>query len=208
MILLKNIVIKIAAIIVVVLLIVGGFYATKNNMFGLNFGLFGNGSVKIEETANIVEQVKKISEFTTACYYEEYVIKNKRIKNILHENKFNKSLNVANGEIAIITKATVRAGYNLGKLSQEDLRLNNDTLYIKLPTPEVFDVVMNPSDYEIFVEEGKWTHDEVTTLQISARDSILSNAITSGLLEKANTIGVERIKSLFQTFGFDEVKVE
>jgi len=76
-----------------------------------------------------------------------------------------------------------------------------------LPAPEVFDIIMNPSDYEIFVEEGKWTHDEITAMQVGARDSILANALASGLLEKANIVGEKRIENMFKTFGFETVKV-
>lgn len=200
----KSIAAKVAIVVIVMLVLAGGFYATKNNMFGLNFKLFGSSTMQIEETANVIEQIKKISEFTTACYYEEYVIKNRREKTVRVKGK---TVNLLNGEVAIITKATVRAGYDLGKLSQDDLRLSDDTLYVNLPAPEVFDIIMNPSDYEIFVEEGKWTHDEITAMQVGARDSILSNALASGLLEKANTVGEKRIENMFKTFGFETVKV-
>ena len=74
----KSIAAKVAIVVIVMLVLAGGFYATKNNMFGLNFKLFGGSTMQIEETANVIEQIKKISEFTTACYYEEYVIKNRR----------------------------------------------------------------------------------------------------------------------------------
>ena len=43
------------------------------NPLGWSFSLpklFGAGGVKIENTANVIEKVKKISELVTTCYYE------------------------------------------------------------------------------------------------------------------------------------------
>ena len=41
-------------------------------------GLFTDNSLKIDKTANVVEDIKKIGEFTSACYYEELVVKQKK----------------------------------------------------------------------------------------------------------------------------------
>ena len=67
--------IKLVTTIVVIVAIVGAIALLAVNPFGWKLGWSFDNSLKIEDTANIVEKVRDISEFTTSCYYEEYIIK-------------------------------------------------------------------------------------------------------------------------------------
>ena len=87
------------------------------------------------------------------------------------------------------------------------MSFSGDTLRVVLPAPEIFDVITNPSDYDIFVEQGGWTHEEITELQIGGRERVLANAMDDKILQKADSIGRERLTSLFQTFGFGVVEL-
>ena len=178
------------------------------NPFGWKLGWSFDNSLKIEDTANIVEKVRKISEFTTSCYYEEYVIKSE--KNEVQETKnlfgISSEKNIHH-EVVITVKGSVRAGFNLSKLSENDFVVHGDSIDVKIPAPEIFDVISNPSDYTIFAEEGKWSHEEIVALQSNAKTRTLNNAIQSGVLAKANTNGKEHIINLFKAFGFNVVNV-
>jgi hypothetical protein len=66
---------------------------------------------------------------------------------------------------------------------------------------------MNPSDYEVFVEDGKWSHEEITTMQTNAQKDVLVDAVNFGILKKADEVGKVRIEELFKTFGFNVVNV-
>lgn len=156
--------------------------------------------------------VKINNKFATACYYEEFVIVKER--NDAPGKGKSKMLGLMHveadsihNEIAIICKATVRAGYDLSEISENELKVSNDTINITLPAPKVFDVIMNPSDYEVFVEEGKWSHEEITTMQTNAQKDVLVDAVNFGILKKADEVGKVRIEELFKTFGFNVVNV-
>ena len=206
----KNIAAKVATIVIAAVVIIGGFFLLKMNPFGWNINFLGISELKIDDTANVVEKIKKISEFTTACYYEEFVLKEgkKEASKLEGVAKFVKvQADSTLNEIVILSKGTVRAGYNLSKISATDLIISNDTITISLPEPEIFDVILNPSDYEFFVREGKWSHEEITAIQSTAKDRVLNDAMNAGILEKADVVGKERIQGLFKTFGFNVVKV-
>ena len=206
----KNIAAKVATIVIAAVVIIGGFFLLKMNPFGWNINFLGISEVKIDDTANVVEKIKKISEFTTACYYEEFVLKveKKDASKLEGVAKFVKvQADSTLNEIVILSKGTVRAGYNLSKISATDLIISNDTITISLPEPEIFDVILNPSDYEFFVREGKWSHEEITAIQSTAKDRVLNDAMNAGILEKADVVGKERIQGLFKTFGFNVVQV-
>lgn len=170
-------------------------------------------ALKIEDTPNIVEKIKQISEFTTYTYIEEFVIKHQKaeskeasmLHNLLHKDAAPDSLR---SEIVIITRGVVKAGYDLAKIGANDLSVRNDTIAIKLPGTEIFDVIINPSDNDVFIEEGKWSHEEITALQVDCKNKLLDNAVASGILENAEKKGREKLESLFKTFGFTVVELK
>ena len=196
-------------ITVIVIVAISCFIAMLTfNPFGWKIGLNYDNTLKIEDTANIVEKVKAISEFTTSCYYEEYIIKSEKNENKEFQLLLGKTLETDNHrEIVLTVKGSVRAGFNLSKLGVDDIVVHGDTIDVTLPAPEVFDVISNPSDYNIFVEEGKWSHEEIVELQSNGKAHTLNNALHSGILAKANTNGKEHITNLFKVFGFNVVNV-
>lgn len=202
---LKSLMGKIATLVLIAGLLVGGWYYIRSfgfNLFGLSFG----GELKIDNTANVVEKIKEISEFTTACYYEEAVLKDSKVEK--HEGGFLGLVDTETSkEIVIIAKGKVRAGFDLSKVTEDKINIKNDTIGITLPEPEIFDVIINPSDYEMYIEEGKWSHEEVTALQTNYRAQLLAKAQERGILNKAKEAAKKRLESLFMTFGFTVVEL-
>lgn len=202
---LKSLMGKIATLVLIVGLLVGGWCYIQSfgfNLFGFSFG----GELKIDNTANVVEKIKEISEFTTACYYEEAVLKDRKVEK--NEGGFLGLVDMETSrEIVIIAKGKVRAGFDLSKVTEDKMIIKSDTICITLPEPQIFDVIINPSDYEMYVEEGKWSHEEVTALQTNYRTQLLAKANDAGILNKAKEAGKKRLESLFQTFGFSVVEL-
>lgn len=163
----------------------------------------------IDNTANVVEKIRKISEFTTACYYEEAVLKNSKVE----AGEQNLLMSFANieadsvfSEVVILAKGRVRAGYDLSKVSADEIKIGGDSISIVLPQPEIFDVIVNPSDYEMYIEEGKWSHEEISALQSEYRDALKASSLESGILEKASKSGKERMELFFKALGFSYVE--
>ena len=173
------------------------------NPFSWNMNLFGKP--QIENTANIVEEIKKISESTTACYYEESVLQNNKFTTKKHW--FGNDVDTVKHTVVLTAMCKVRAGYDLSMLGENDLVVKGDTVNIKLPAPKIFDVISNPSDYKIFEESGDWKHDEIVAMQVKGKEVMLQNALEDNILEKANIIGKERVATLFATFGFNVVNI-
>lgn len=257
--------------------------------FKLNLNFLGR-ELTIDKTANVITEIKKISEFTTACFFEDKIIQEKKYEKV--ERKINlkeqrrknletvsnaagsswsklkkaaksavdkvkessdttvkgiassvgkatKDIVVATGSsvkdfadssaadikdlitadeividstevgmIVLTVKTKVRAGVDLSKIEEGDIRVSGDTLRVKLPPVEIFDIIVNPSDWEIFHREGDWADEEIRTIQSKAKDAIREDAIAFGLLEKAESNGKEELTSLFNTFGFPNVVIE
>ena len=219
---------KILALIVIAAVLAAGFFASYKYSHLLDF--LKREPLSIEKTANVVEEIKKIGEFTTACYYEEMALQDsyvdkpqvmgrdadklagKALRKVGLDglaNKADKASTVVNSdnEILLIGKGHVRAGFDLAKVQESDLIIHGDTLDITLPPTEVFDIIMNPSDFTTEYEKGTWSHELTKPIKERARAILEQNAIEGGILTKAEENGKKQLEAIFTAFGFKQVNI-
>ena len=199
----KKIIVKItpAAVLLVVLLLVGAFL--------LHWGIQQEKRpLTIDDTPVIVSKIRSLGELTTACYYDEMVLTRTK------QNAFSSTPlgSLAEGlgkdvddHLVLIAKGTVRAGLDLMDMTEEDIRFVGDTAWIRLPAPQYLDVIVNPSDFEVFAETGKWTHEEVTGLQETARTRLLMGADHYGLKSKAYAGAMDAVTELLAASGYTHI---
>ena len=202
----KKIIVKItpAAVLLVVLLLVGAFLLHRGVRQEKR-------SLTIDDTPVIVTKIRSLGELTTACYYDEMVLSRTK------ENAFSSSAlgSLAEGlgkdvddHLVLIAKGTVRAGLDLMDMSEEDVRFVGDTAYIRLPAPQYLDVIVNPSDFEVFAETGKWTHEEITGLQETARTRLLMGADHYGLKSRAYAGAMDAVTELLVASGYTNIRFD
>ena len=195
---------KIITLLTVIIVVCAGLFVAYKftHMFD-----FLKRDLSIEKTANVVEEVKKIGEFTTACYYEEVPLRDIRIDTIEREGLFGigAGKSFKENEIVLVGKGRVRAGFDLSKVKDGDMNVHGDTLELTLPPAEVFDIIMNPSDFTTEYEKGTWSHELTKPLKERAKADLEKNAIDYGILQKAEESGLNRLEMLFKTFGFNTV---
>ena len=160
-----------------------------------------DAELQIDNTANVVTGIRKISEFNVITFYEELVLNEKK-----QGKAFFGQINTSN-EIVIVAKGKVRAGFDLSKMKENDIAANGDTLTVNIPTAEIFDIIANPSDFDIFIEDGEWSHEEVTKIENRAKAKLEEDALNGNILGKANEKGPELLVSFFKSFGFNVVNV-
>ena len=210
--------------------ILGGILVVAGIVWGgFKVGWFKREAITIEKTANVVEEVKKIGEFTTACYYEEMALQDsytdtaeflgqnadklagKAMKKVglgfmqKVAEKASEAVTTSKNEIVLIGKGRVRAGFDLSKIGENDINTHGDTLELALPPAEIFDIIMNPSDFTTEYEKGTWSHELLKPIKVQAQDDLEQNAIKYGILQKAEDNGLKRLEALFKTFGFNAV---
>ena len=169
--------------------------------------------IKLMDTATVVTEIKKISEFTTYTYIDELLIHEQKAEakdsrgGLFGFGKKDEALDSLRSEIVLIISGVTKAGYNLGKLPENDIRISGDTISVNLPAAEIFDVIVNPSNTKTFVTEGKWSHEEITSMQVNWRNQMHQNALERGILKKADEVGKGKVENLFKALGFKVVKV-
>lgn len=160
--------------------------------------------LKAQDTQAIVTQVRAMASLVTASYYDEVVLTATKDRTV---NAFGANLPLPDDELCIISRGKARAGVDLSKLSEASFSMRGDTVTVRLPEPELFEIILNPSDYEIFVEDGRWSHAEVVAVESRAKEVIRRDALAAGLLDKASESAGRQLDRLLRSFGFREVAV-
>ena len=203
--------IKIILILVAILAVLAAaaFFAMKKGLLD-----FKGDELEIDETPTVISEIKKISEFTSACFYEEIILQEKKTRKVVDNsvgNKiaslFGKKEGLITDEIVIIANGKVRAGFNLKDLADSDIKINGDTLTVNLPEAEIFDVIVNPSNFDIYIEDGTWDEQKVKEIKNKAVSKIKEDALSEGILAKATKSGVKKLTEMFKTFGFPVVNI-
>ena len=186
---------------IVLLLIVGCFF----------FIILTRKKYKIANTPAIVISIKKIAEFVTVSFFEEKIMIDRKPQKIVDHKlgrflagKLHKENGIVYDEVCLIAKGNVRAGYDLKEISSQDIQISNRVLQIKLPNPKIIDVIINPKGWDFYVEDGDWSEEEIVKLKEKAKKEVEEDAITLGILKKAEQ-GKEKLKILLMSFGFKDV---
>ena len=147
------------------------------------------------ETSVTVNDIQRISELVTSSFYGETAMRSK--KGFMGRK-----------EIVVIGSGTVRAGFDLSSMTEDDFYCDGDTLYLDLPEAKILDVIVNPKDYEFFDCNSKdWSQNEINNIVSQMRKEIEHDAIKHGVLATANTEGVKKMQRLLMDFGFADVRV-
>lgn len=113
-----------------------------------------------------------------------------------------------NDHLVIIAHGTVRAGIDLQKMDSESVRFSGDTVIVRLPNPEYLDIIVNPSDFDIFAETGRWTQQQVSKLQDSARQRLIAEADYAGLKRTAYEGAMQAVGSLLTASGYTLIRFD
>jgi hypothetical protein len=59
----------------------------------------------------------------------------------------------------------------------------------------------------MYIEEGEWSHEEISALQSNYREALKASSLESGILEKADKSGKERLELFFKAMGFSYIEL-
>jgi len=158
----------------------------------------------IPDPVTIIHEVRSLARLETIKYSLEKIITAETRQGMFSWLVGDSLLFVAHGEVI--------AGVDLGKLSPEDLRLENDVLYVTLPDAEIFVVAIdNQKSYVYDRDTGIFTHGEVdleTEARRAAELEIEKSALEDGILELAAQNAESFLGRLFVDLGYEKVVFE
>lgn len=188
----------------IIMAVIGGLVLVGGGTgVAISTSLHRSRAPKLKSTESVVDEIKHIGQFRTSAYCDEVVIKEvldsvpsvkERVKN---GEKLKKS-----GEIVLIQKAAVHAGVDFDKMTKDDIRLKEDTLFVALPAPEILQVDMDSKGQQVFLQKGTWSMDQVQELYGPAREKLIQDALDGGVLTKAYANAKEYLEDFFRPFGY------
>jgi hypothetical protein len=115
-------------------------------------------------------------------------------------------------KLIFVAHGVVTAGVDLARLQPEDLRVQNNVLYVRMPAPEIFIATLdNEKSYVYNRDTGALTHGDVnleTTARRAAEDEIRKAALEDGILQQAGQNAENYLSRLLRELGYPEVIFE
>ena len=187
---------NLAALLAILLLLYGPL--AKIGLLPSLSSLLRGGAPKIEDTPVIIQQIKNIAQMFTQTFYDEYVYDTGVIRTPL----FNQ-----NKRLIFIAKGEVISGFDLSELSEKSIIRRDKSIVVKLPPARILDVVINPSGFETFIEEGEITFEESKKFHEDARRIFERNARDKGILKNSAEQGRQTLEKFFRLLGFETVDI-
>ena len=164
----------------------------------------GEKELEIDDTPIHVESIKTIAEISTVSYRDEVVVdtleRHKGSFDLMSPTDWNNHV-IERGvkrRLTIIYRGEVRYGLDL---SEENYKVeqNKDTLWLTVPQPGVLDIIITPSETEVFQETGKWSDGDRKKLENEAKHKLKTNAENFGLQSKAKQNAERLLRKLVRT---------
>jgi Protein of unknown function (DUF4230) len=156
------------------------------------------GAPRIEDTPVIIQQIKNIAQMFTQTFYDEYVYDTGVIRTpIFSQNK----------RLIFIAKGEVISGFDLSELNEKSIIRRDKSIVVKLPPARILDVVINPSGFETFIEQGEITFEESKKFHEDARRIFDRNARDKGILKNSAEQGRQMLEKFFRLLGFESVDI-
>jgi hypothetical protein len=158
----------------------------------------------IPDPITIIREVQSLARLETIQYSVEKIITAEVNQGVLGPLFGDRLLLVAHGYVI--------AGIDLAKISGEDLRLEDGTLYVNLPDAEVFVATLNNERSYIYDRTTgvfrKSDPDLETAARRVAEQEIYNGAVEDGILDQAQLNGEIFLERFFNTLGYMRVVFE
>jgi Protein of unknown function (DUF4230) len=169
--------------------------------------IFSSKPVTIDNTPVFIKEVKNIAQLMTVMLYDEVVIDSSKTNAVTLPTLLFPSSGVQTNKLVIIARGKIIAGIDLQQIDENKIFIKDDSVSITLPKVKILEAIANPSDYEIFTEEGSWTPDEVNAVRVRAREKMIARSIQQGVLEKAAVKSKSIMESFLRSAGFKRIAV-
>ncbi len=205
---------KLRRIVVIIIIAAAGFWLLqKLDVIPSLKSIFTSQPVSIDETPILIKEIKSIGQLITYSSSDEVVADSVILTTgAAFVNSFNRFspmplLPSAEKKLVLIGRGKVLAGTDLSLLTDTSVSIQNDTLRIYLPKAKILDAILNPGDFETFVEKGDWSQAEVTLVKIQARRKMIAHALQQNILPKAETKAKAIIEDFLGKMGYKHILV-
>ena len=162
-------------------------------------------SVSIKNGDSVITQIRSLSRYESSEFTVEKIIEAGKNEN----NAFKQVL--FGDKILLIANGKVTAGFDLSKLSNDDIKVEGTTLRLSLPAPEILVSRLDNEKTRVYDRKlGYLTQgdkDLESVARLSAENSIKKAACEGGILQSASTNARNQLTALIKAFGYTTVVI-
>ncbi len=153
----------------------------------------------------VVLQIQQLNKLETAQFTIEKIIDSKTVSsNIFQEFLYgDKILLIAHGEVV--------AGFDLSKISKEDIKIQENRLTVSLPPPEILYTRIDNDKTKVYDRtQGlltKGNKDLESEARLRAEESIRKAACDAKILDQATDSVKKQLKTMFGSYGYSEITI-
>jgi hypothetical protein len=168
--------------------------------------LFGEQPARTTTSPVVVEGIQKLDELSTVRWTESVVV--------TRESGGSRLEQALTGEkIILVASGEVEAGVNLSGLGQEDVRVEEEAVTIRLPEAEILGSSLDEENTRVYDRDrgllNLGADDElVGEARQAAEAEILAASRENDILDQAETNAEDSIRAFVTTLGFEEVRFE
>jgi hypothetical protein len=155
----------------------------------------------LPDPVTIIHEVRSLARLETIQYSVEKVITAQEGQGQLAALFGDKLLFVAHGVVV--------AGVDLAKMGPQDIWIDNQVLYVRLPESEIFSSTLDNSKSYVFDRQTGLLSKGDTNLETQARQAaeseITKAALDDGILNQAGINAQSYLTSLFAKLGYSDV---
>lgn len=162
---------------------------------------------EIDIPTMVVQQIQGIEELTTTIYTMEATVPTTA------DRKLGDYV-VATTQLLYVGHGEVRAGIDLSKITTQDITINNNTIEVTLPPPQILDSKIDVNNSYVYNYDRGFLNlgpDVAPRLQTLAQQKTLAKIVNSacheGILDTANAQAKGAIAQLLTNAGYNQVEI-
>ena len=186
---------------IILLFVIGLIVLQKIKWLSSFTEIFAPKKVQIENTAILIKEINSLAQLITITAYNEVVVESvKNGQSVFPSPILPALLNIADvkkeqGVLVLIGKGKILAGTDLSKLTEKDITVQGDSVALRLPRAEILQVILNPSDIEVFEEKGHWSDDDINKVKTAIKNKLIAQALNQQILQKATAKSVDLMRN-------------
>ena len=187
------------------------FIFQKVNILPSIKDIFSSKPVLIEETPILIQEINALAQLMTVTYSDEIVMDTAKLGigiPSLVPVIGGSVLSPALDKLVIIGRGKVIAGTDLKKIREQDIIQTGDSINITLPSSSILETILNPSDFETFIEKGKWNESAAIALKVKIRNELNDRAKKENILHQSDDRTKMIIESFLKNSGFKKVEIQ
>lgn len=161
----------------------------------------------IEKTPMFIESIQSILEISTVSYKDQVVVDSVEFYTTDYsfydvQKYFDLYNHGVKRRLTLIVTGEIKYGVDLKKNTYQFVA-SDDSIVLKIPSPEMLDIIVLPSKTEVYKETGEWTDKERHILESKAKQKFIETSQNLNLEEKSR----ENIRQLFEKLVNDKRKL-